>query len=111
MTTLDQRAQALHDAWRNASNLAPVSWAQLDEREQAVWRGVAVSAVPAAQDERDQWTIAVVDGTAKGKPHIVLTSTNGELVMSGEVRASRSGAQATAQQVIEAGLRGFRQEQ
>lgn len=109
---LETRAAALCAAWRNSQDLAPVSWEALDNRERAVWLHVAVAAVPGATDDRDQWTVAVVDGaTAKAKPHLVLTSTNGEVVLSGEVRASRSAAQETAQALVEAGLRGFRREQ
>lgn len=112
MSTLDQRAAALNAAWRDAQDLAPIPWVQVDERERAIWHSVAATAVPGATDERDQWTVAVVDGTtSKAKPHIVLTSTNGEVVLSGEVRSSRRGAQDTAQQMVEAGLRGFRREQ
>lgn len=54
MSEIETRAAALHDAWRNAQDLAPVKWEQLDERERAVWSAVAAAAVPASEVKRKQ---------------------------------------------------------
>lgn len=45
---MEKLAATLHDAWRNAQDLAPVTWAQLNERERGVWLSVA-AAVPVAE--------------------------------------------------------------
>lgn len=104
MTTIDTRAAALCEAWRNAHDLAPIVWALLTERERSVWRSVAAATGAPAAPEGEQWTVAVVAGKgARTKPQIVLTSPNAELVLSGETFGPTA-----AQELVDAGLRGFR---
>lgn len=110
MAALEQRAAALRNAYREAAGLRAQAWEDAPAKSRAIWRNVAHAAVPGAADEREQWSVAVVDGIVKGKPHIVLTATNGEVVLHGEVRATKRGALTTMRNLIAAGLRGFRQE-
>jgi hypothetical protein len=110
VAALETRAAALRDAYRAAAGLKPKPWPDASTATRAIWRTVAREAVPGATDEREQWTIAAVEGNAKGRPHIVLTSTNAEIVMVGEVRATKRGAIATIKSIVDAGLRGFRHE-
>jgi len=110
MAALETRAAALRDAYRAAAGLRPQAWGDAPSKSRTIWRSVAKRAVPGADDDRPQWTIAAVDGKTRGNPHIVLTSTNAEVVMIGEVRATKRGAISTIKSIIDAGLRGFRHE-
>lgn len=103
MTTLNARAASLSNAWRNANDLAPVAFEALALREQSVWLTVA-AATPEPRDEREQWTVAVVAGKgARAKPQMVLTAPNAEVILSGELAGP-----TTVQELVDAGLRGFR---
>lgn len=47
-TIMEKLAQTLHAAWRNAQDLAPMTWEQLSEPDRSVWLSVA-AAVPAPE--------------------------------------------------------------
>lgn len=110
--TLEEIAQQMHAEWLTDQGAPVPEWSEVQSAVRRRWIGIARIGQDAPPDTREQWTIAVVDGTtARSKPHIVLTSTNGEVVLTGEVRSNRSGAAKTVESIIAAGLRGFVREQ
>lgn len=100
---LESRASALCAAWRNAQDLAPVSWEALDNRERSVWQSVAAAEASPAVPEGEQWSVTLTQRSAKAKAQIVLTAPNAELVLSGDANGLDN-----PQRLVDAGLRGFR---
>lgn len=101
--SLESRAAALCAAWRNAQDLALISWEAMTDRERGIWQSVAAAEARQAVPEGEQWTVTLTQRSAKAKGQIVLTAPNAELVLSGDATSVDN-----RQQLVDAGLRGFR---